>query len=763
MKKTLLLTLALILMILALPASAGPGDAVILSQEQRKEIGISPENYGTSMVAMGDTLYLLTGTDILTWKAGEEKPALAASGLPKVNWYDGLDQAKKDVGDQAIYALRYLFSWEDKLYGLNGLTGAAFPLTIEGGKVTYGDPVQLDWEDMILKGEGYSYPYTLMRPTVAGGKLYTILRGYNEDYDKTLFLSFDLQTGERQKLAPQYVQDISAYKDGTLLLKVYDQSKAYDEEKGAWRNPTLAIWDPAAQTSTDVGEMDTQSVYGIVYSPENDTLYYTTANQIRMMPALGASVQAAFLPLEYGGEFDAVMLSDGLYVLNAWDQIYVRNADPQYLPTKILALYGMYSNNAYRAFTASHPDVAVTINQDTYYETTEAMAQAMVSKDKSFDIYQLNLGYDGFVNLMEKGYCADLTDLGTLQAEVSKMYPFLQETVRKDGRLYAVPTEMYGYGLSYYKKNWEEAGIPLDKLPRTFLQYVEFIAWWAEEGKDAYPGYNLVEGIADYKAMLFDKTIELYLQHYQATGEKLSFDTPLFRKLMAALESINYEEINVQAETDEDYTELYEIPSLFMDYYDWLNVYSSSGNSYVLLPLPLDEGLPVLVAANVQVALINPNSANIDLAVEYLESQLMDMDRYLHILLFPEDNEPVPNERYEETIKTWEKQLASLQETMLTAAPEEKKNLQTQIDMYQDILSHKEDYQWNISKEGIAAYREMAKNAFAMGDSVLNYRNQGGAAEIRELMSRYRDGQLPLEQFIREVDNKVRMIQMERQ
>lgn len=764
MKKTVMLLAALLFIFFVLPAAAGPGDALLLTSEQCIELGLGSLSAGTSMTAIGDTLYLMTGSSIVTWKAGVGKPTLAASGLPVYNWYDSDEQARESLGGQLPYALRYLFSWEDKLYGLNSFTGIVYPLTLQGGKAIFGEPVKLAWENMTdQQTYGSSYQYPLLRLAAADGKLYMLMRGFDDAYEKTTLISFDLKTGVKQTFPIEHVLDFTPYRDGKLIVEIHDQATAFDEEEGIWHKPSLAVWNPETNQMTEAKEMDWSPAYGIVYNEANDTLYFSTIYQIRMMPSLGASQQAAYLPLDYSGESsNSLMLDGGLYAFAFWNGVYVRNADPQYLPTKTLSLYGMYANNAYNAYTASHPDVAVSINQDVWFESPEALAKAMVSGDNAFDIYQLDLSYDGFSSLLEEGYCADLTDLGTIGKEVSKMYPFLQEAVQKEGRVYAVPMEIYGYGLSYSRTGWEESGIPLEKIPQTFLEYLEFAAWWAEEGKEVYPGYQLLDGISDYQSTLLDNTIELYLQHFQAIGEDETFDTPLFLKLMKAYESIDFEKLNLKAESDEDFGRRYETPALFTPYSDWLNAYHQVDSSDIPLPLPLDEGLPVLVAANVRISFVNPNSKYIDLAVDYLETQLNVMERSAHILLFPNDNEPEPETHFEEMIESWERELTSLEESLATAPPESKKDIQSMLETYQDLLGHKEDFYWIVSAKSIAAYREIAKNAFALKDNILNYQNQEGVSELRSLMDRYQNGQLPLQQFIQEMEKKIRMIQLER-
>jgi hypothetical protein len=188
------------------------------------------------------------------------------------------------------------------------------------------------------------------------------------------------------------------------------------------------------------------------------------------------------------------------------------------------------------AFSAKYPEMPVTFNQGVYFESSGAMAQAMISGDSAFDVYRFNLSYQDFANLLDKGYCADLSSSQMLAEQINKMYPFLRDSVTRDGKFYALPVELYSYGLSYSPMYWKEAGLE-DRMPKSFLELIEFMNWWAKEGKEAHTDYMLMEGVSDYRSTMLDMALNLYMQYCQAQGEDLAFDTPLFRKLMAAVDS----------------------------------------------------------------------------------------------------------------------------------------------------------------------------------------------------------------------------------
>ena len=110
-----------------------------------------------------------------------------------------------------------------------------------------------------------------------------------------------------------------------------------------------------------------------------------------------------------------------------------------------------------------------------------------------------------------------------------------------------------------------------------------------------------------------------------------------------------------------------------------------------------------------------------------------------------------------------EKNLAQVQEMMDKADDVDKADYQYSIDYYTSWLADKEKNQWRISQEQVDRYRELAPYAHVPSESLfLTYDGEGSAnTELYDMISRYSDGQLTLDAFLREMDQKIRMIVLE--
>ena len=757
----------LTILVIAAGALAAPGDAMLFTEEQRNELGI--EIYSSpTLAAVGETLYTLWGTEIYSWQPGQEQPAKVASGL-EAGYYATYEEAVAQIGDKADTVITGLAGEGNTLYGLNRLNGKLFPLTFQDGKAVLGTPMQLDWSNMEQTQDSYTYMRDVYRLCIAGGKLFAMIRN-DQDYYKPEFASFDLQTGAKQVINAPFVQDMTPYKDGKLLVKVYDMENAYKEGRREPSKPTVAIFDPADGSLKEAGSFGDANVFGIAYEPETDTLYYTTISKLMAMKALGAATQAAFLPVDYADESPAAMLPGGLYAIHTWNGLIVRNTDPQYMPTSSLSIYGGYMDNAAMSFSVKYPQAPVTFNQSVYFENTQALAQAMVSGDNSFDIYNYDISYQDFNGLMEKGYCMDLSSSPMIATELAKIYPFLQSAIQRDGKFYALPINMYGYGLSISPKAWEANGLT-DRIPKDFMELIDFMNWWVEEGQSKYPNAQLMQDVSDYGETMFQLAMDLYVHQSQAKNEELSFNTPLFRKIMGILEKLNVKELNEMLPSDFDDAMVAmrmasgEGEALFMNYGDWLNVQGGKSSLEYSRPLmlPLEEGESFHIPVYVQVLFINPNTKNPDMALKYIENALESMDPAQHIMMFPDDNEPVPQRNFDKTLERWNEELEKLKKQLETAKPEEKKDIETMMKSYEEIIANKDLYAWQVAAENIAQYREVAPQCYVAVPNVLDYRTKEGTSEVMTLVDRYRQKQMSLDQFIAEADKKIRMILLERQ
>jgi hypothetical protein len=78
-------------------------------------------------------------------------------------------------------------------------------------------------------------------------------------------------------------------------------------------------------------------------------------------------------------------------------------------------------------------------------------------------------------------------------------------------------------------------------------------------------------------------------------------------------------------------------------------------------------------------------------------------------------------------------------------------------------MERQQEFIWRISPETLAEYRKMAPLISLAMDSAYSSLQGGGAEELSSVMQRYMDGQMRLDDMLREMDKLMRMIYLEAQ
>ena len=217
--------------------------------------------------------------------------------------------------------------------------------------------------------------------------------------------------------------------------------------------------------------------------------------------------------------------------------------------------------------------------------------------------------------------------------------------------------------------------------------------------------------------------MDSYMLYISQPENEFSFDTPLFRELMAAFEAVDFEALGA---SEEGMEYIYDMGgTMFYTYGTSFSPYVT-GNSPKMLYLGLDEGMQPLVSTDVTVAFVNPFSQNRDLAIEYLE---------------------------------YASEIASLETQLLGAEEVDKQALEATLE---EMQGYRDDFEknnrYNASEESIAAYREVA--GYIVVSTYLGMDSET-SNEYYEQRNQYIDGAITLDEFIRNIDQKLQMIVLE--
>lgn len=776
MKRMLAALLALVLALSCTAALAAPGDTFLFTRDPNSTQ--LHNNYVMQATAVGNTLYMLLReyaedgrmySSIYRYTLGQEGDAevVAANVLNSDDYGDDLEYAQQEaerLGLDISKAVGVLFSDEEALYTFDTLGGTVARLTFENGEMGYETICKVDMKQLYVQEGDYQYLPSMRGLILQDGKLYFSQNRWEVNHEVNTLWEINLTDGSvRSMPLPRRLDSMTAYQPGKALVYL---GSFWDEKTEKSTPPALGTLDLASGAINILQELDENvSMSGLAYQAATDTLYYEQNGIVWSMPSLGKATKAVYTNLSY---IAGMALLDGGFCA-VWDSsgMEIRNMDPAYTPTKVLNIAGGWRNDAALVFQQANPDVPLVFRGDYYSDITE-LGTAMLTGDDSVDIINYSVS-NGFDTLLEKGYCADLSSSEKLMNFARSLYPAVQDEIMKDGKLYAIPINFYGGTMSYQPIKLQEAGITEDDLPTNLIDLCTFMTEWNDKWGDEGEDVNHIMPICttNSRRAIFDMMMNAYVDYYDATNQSLNFDTPLFREMLAALDAMDTSNMDLGDRPSEDaYNEFYQTYSgiLNSDMGGMLSSGVMNDENWYSYPLSLSRDTEAYVSGEMNVLFINPRTPNMAEAIQLLENYVDMLDDHTRIILCPDANDPIPNDYYEEMIQGWERELAEAKDSLAKADESERRMWEEQIAYIEELMTHKEDYRWDFSEEAIRLYREkIGEHLFVRHSNPLYSANTETNGQIQSLRDRYVQRQMPAEQFIRELNQKVRMMILEDQ
>ncbi|NLD52230.1 MAG: extracellular solute-binding protein [Clostridiales bacterium] len=736
---------------------------------------ISPESdtWINAAAYVNGTLYL-SGNGIYSYRPGEDKLRQALS-------MQNLDPQKAPMNIMVA-------GGEDKLYSFDWTTGNLYPMELSGDKLTFGSPVKLDIS--LLPSETYEDDTWIEQPAqllIAGSRLFARTLKYGPRGAEQGLISWDLEKGgQAREHKAEFVQDLAAYKDGQLLALVLDVSNAWDQATGQMKPAMLAVYDMAADTLTEIGSTGfpfVDGTGGLVYDAANDIIYLGSRDEIRRRDTGGNTEVCAYLTAsQYGGSFSGrLSLIGGDHMLVAHPQgVMVRSVDPARLPKGRLTIYGHYMDDVHQKTIKAMNGIPVTFLDTKYYATAQDLGQALVSGEDSIDIFVLASNGIDLKSLMQKGYCADLSGSQILTDYVASLYPSMQQTAQRDGKVFLAPIDLNSEGMEYYPKLLEEVGV---EAPQTFGQLCDLIQRWNDELGEKFPDY-LPMHTPDYQAQLLMLAMQLYSGYTVKKGEEFSFASPVLRGMLERaakvdtrdiMEKVDWTDPNANMAVNEMYNkfplisgysslDLSELSRQLTGDGSMMMSYNDSPPRDIGYPKPLlltiNEGDEPALGISLQVMAVNPKSRNLESAIAYVENYVKSMDPAKAAMLNPSLNEDILNPHYDEQVKWMEESKSSMEKALKDAQGAERTEMQAQYDSFmKEYDSRKEQMRYSVKEEAIAVYRKLMEYSFVneFGSMMVIF----SSPDMQQLFKRYAAGQIQLDQMLNEADGKLRLMRLE--
>ena len=765
----------------ALPALAAPGDATVFRDDYSgsSEISLSSmayynghiyifsydNRYGLWNDAEGKLdLYELNNT-LFTGSGDTESEDLDDGETRYTNFNGAIS------GDDGIY---FLFATsktieEDGSYDSQFETMELYKAEVaEDGTLSLpedAEPVEMEWDDMVDEYDNSSYPNGLSNPQIRGGKL--VGSTYLDSGDRAIAV-LDVEDGSCTLIDLQpddecYLNSWCFYQDGSVLLN-YGH---YTEETSESVLHTLNLeTEEEAPLCTVTGK----SIYSMVYDEAKDTLYFACNGELCRMKGADASTieSISALAVNNGDGQPTFLTDDGRYLTGDYQTVVLRGTDPSQRAEISLTVYSSYNSyvqNAAYTFGNTHSNVEVVMA--TSYED---VVQAMMNQSDAVDIYVLSVSDPGYAALLERGYLADLSSSDKITNFVNSVYPGLQDVLIRDGKVVALPVELYTSCMSYSPKAAEALGVT--ELPTSWLELFRFLAEDAPALLESHEGYNILptyNTAEDMRNQLFTQMFQDYMLYLEKEDVEFAFDTDLMHSLLDAFEKIDFTKLGLMEDYDDDDSVSYSSDDDKTLFSTWGTVdcqmYNMTSTSTLPLMLSLGTEDSPRLRAEMSVAFVNPYSKNQEAAIEYLETTVDGMEQTFIIDLCPDQNEPVLNAYYEQNIQSMKEYKDSLEQQIAECTDEdEKAALQEQLESQQQYIDeYTKNNAYDASEESIAKYREYGDKLRAAEYFGVDIYSDSDKDSMYSQMTQYLQGAIDANTMLQKLDKTVKMMILEKQ
>ena len=691
-------------------------------------------SWTTDIASHNGTLYVLTG-DGLYQKVEEGWMLLDSTVMYALDM---------DADDEAVYLLEEAYDEDGSGYRILQMA-----FQDQGMLAQPTETCSIHWDigtDAWVSISGF---------TVQGGNAYLLVRDVINGGDDYILYRVNLSDGKGEKVLSGSFTELIRYKDGLLLARQYDESKALQPD-GTYLLPEVVVIDPSNGTVTKIGVMNNHDDGALAYDAATDNIYFSNSSCVfRITDAAPEQVGRLFSSVMARVYSHAVICQGRYYIDDALDGVISSSIDPALMVTSILRIDPSYLGieAQIRSFAKLHPEIAIEYAQDV---PTEADKFLENMKTAQVDVYACWLDSD-FIHLRDKKYVADLSASNVLTDAVKAMMPNLTKELLVDGHLYALPVSIDGSVHGYYPAAFEEAGIPLEEVPKTYEEFLDFIVTWNKEYMLDHDNIAFFDYAPDLFADLLERIVDTQILTCIAEGVPVTFDTPAMHSLLnrlvdlkTAISGLSYHAVVWNS------NEL----ALFKDYY------SAKPEGYRIdyaraLRLSLDDETPPVIKVDLGVMYINPYSENFDAAVELLEYLAQNLDICTATALCVDQSDPIETTGYAESHAFYQEQVALTELALAQATDVDKTDLEEALRMAQGYLALVESERIAMTSKEITQYRQdIAAYYTCMTDG---FATVNSSEQISNLRQRLIDGQIGADEFIRQMESIVRMMQIEQQ
>ena len=354
------------------------------------------------------------------------------------------------------------------------------------------------------------------------------------------------------------------------------------------------------------------------------------------------------------------------------------------------------------SFEKEMPGVVIAGSEDLGVPEAKDLITVLLTKE-AYDLYAVSAPWCNFTAIKNKGYALDLAQDPSIASPIRKMYPFIQDALCTEDKIWAVPIAVDCTQWGYAPEVWEMIRDKYDMdLPTDYLSLFRFFEWWIDEGQFDFPEIGLIRADEDIKYVVTELLAQqiLDIDCYKRNTSLLS--EPETGEIFRQLEKIDFSLLNKNFILEEGSDDCF----IFDPFCEWTQLEDNPEElAYTPLPLHLTEKDAAFIPVDIRVMFVNPATEMADAAMRYLSTFLAEEDEVTSILLYDTDHEPLMNQPVMDEINDLDSRIRKLSEMDEDKASQTAEDLELQ----KEALSKRI---WKVTEEKITDYRQMTSYFF---------------------------------------------------
>ncbi len=744
-----------------LPAKALKEEKVIFDVEMIEDMNFSPSRNVDDVLVEGENIYVLFQHAIYCYTLGEEEPQklheIISDNYKEELFFENYEEAKGEIGSKADDLIHYLFFWNQNLYGVNKFTQIAMAIDPEKGNRKPERDIQFkNWE--ILQEDNVSVSNRV--EGVLKNQLYIKSIDYSKS-EKPFYspqvdiVAFDLITGEGIVQNISNVQRLIPYNNNSFVAVLYDEYNAYDEETQELIPPKVVQYFPEKDEIDEIMPLKEYQIGGIAVSAESGKVYYSSHGEIYQKDKEdGKEEVIGYVQNPYESfSQKAWVVNEEKYILwKGWnDGIVITPIGETYGKSEALYIWGSNEDQINQGFSKKHPEISLALTGDLGEETytTEGLIEKLKEKKIKADVLIIPFAMYDMEMLIQSGVVYPITENEVIKNNVTSMYPYIKEYLGFDGQVAFIPKRVWINTLfSYNPYNWESYGFSKEEVPKTWMEFLDFLVFWQENIRSENPREALLGGQVFTKTFLISLVMEEYVNYYQKNQLPFSFNTPLFRELMEKVAKVN---LPIQDEGNSIYDEYDHERSPFETY--GANIVKNDTDGIPLLLALDEEHLPTL-KVTFSVMFVNAYSEKIDLAIDYVEETMNQYKSEEKIYLYENENTPIKNVDYLTTQEEFEQRIIKLEKDLAEAEDsDEIGRIEHALTYFEKEKGKTDKYYWEISPKEIELYQEFLPNIYIPQTHYVH--NWETIQKMMDVRVKFLEEKITLEEFISNLEKLI--------